>query len=76
MAARQSEGGFEQNPEMAAEGMRKTALPRGEMNSEQEEHLAHEDMEAGNQDIEGGDLGQAPGMPRPGSGREHPHGAR
>lgn len=93
MAARQAEG-FEENPEMATEGMRKAALPRGEMNSGQEpgmtrqmspsgqgnesdeESLGHEDMDAGNEDVEGADLGQNPRISPLGSGREHPHGAR
>ena len=90
-AQRQTEG-YEENPEMASEGIRKTALPRGEINSEQEpgmtrqmssqgneadeENLGQEDMETGNADVEGGDIGQSPGMSRRGTGREHPHGAR
>src|SRR5258706_1092325 len=92
MAARQAEGGFEESPEMATEGLRKTAMPRGDMEQEpgmnrqmsssdqgneaDEESLGQEDMEAGNQDIEGGDIGQTPGMNRPGSSREHPPAAR
>ena len=83
---------YEENPEIATEGLRKTAMPRGDMEQEpgmnrqmsspdqgnegDEENLGHEDMETGNADVEGGDLGQTPGMPRPGSGREHPHGAQ
>ena len=42
MAARQAEGRFEDNPEMAAEGMRKTAMPNGEMNSEQEPGMSRQ----------------------------------
>jgi general stress protein YciG len=84
MAAREAEG-FEENPEMATEGLRKTALEPGvtrqmsspdQGNEADEENLGHDDMGAGNADVEGGDLGQTPGISRPGSGREHPHGAR
>jgi len=56
-------------------GMTRQMSPSDQGNEADEENLAQEDMEAGNQDIEGGDLGQTPGMSRR-SGREHPHGAR
>jgi uncharacterized protein len=89
-AQRQSEG-FEENAEMATQSARKVALPRDseqeagmtrqmspseQGNESDEESLGHEDMDAGNEDVEGGHLGQNPGIAPHGSGREHPHGAR
>ena len=80
--------GEAENSEMMTEGTGKARPPMEQLSSEQEsrrdrrmassdeESIGHDEMSPGNEDIEGGDLGQSGRMPPRGSGKEHPHGAQ
>jgi general stress protein YciG len=41
-----------------------------------EDKFGQEDMDSGNDDVQGGDLDQSSGMPSQGKGQEHPYNAR
>ena len=85
-AAAIARGGDEaENSEMMTEGTSKARPPIGSepesrrdrrMAPSDEESIGHDEMSPGNEDIEGGDLGQSGRMPPRGSGKEHPHGAQ
>jgi general stress protein YciG len=71
-----------ENPEIVVKGTGPTPLPKeqqlmaGKMSPSDQGHESDEDMDTGNDDVEGGDLGQTPGMHGQGNGKEHPHNAR
>jgi hypothetical protein len=71
---------------MITEGT-KTNMPRDPMSSKPARQMAGPDqaipsddegleMDSGNGDVDGGELGQNTGMRPPRSGKEHPHGAQ
>src|SRR5258705_11241675 len=79
-----------ENSEMVTEGTEKTAITRQPISSNPARHIAPSDqgiesdeesfgqdeMDSGNSDEKGGDLGQTPGLRSQRSGKEHPHGAQ